>query len=68
MAVSGDGYTMVTTRSGRGQDQDPDEILYVIDSRSDTLLVYWIEDARQQGLQLVDGGSLSALFSRGRGN
>lgn len=67
MGVSDHDFTLVTAKSGRGQDADPDEVLYVLDSRTEALLVYWIEDARQQGVQMVDGGSLVALFQRGRG-
>ena len=68
MAVSDSGFTIVTAPSGRGQEFDPDEVLYVLDSHSESLLVYWVEDARTTGLQVVDGGFLPAMFVRGRGN
>ena len=68
MAVSDHGFTLVTANSGRGDDADPNELLYVLDSRSEMLLVYEIEDARQERIVLRHGGSLQNLFAQGRGN
>lgn len=61
-AVADHGYTLVTGESGRSDA----EVLYVLDSRSETMLVYEIEDARQKQVILRDGGSLRRLFIEGR--
>ncbi len=66
MSASHGDYTILTTNSGRRGDLDPDEILYVIDNRTEVLLVYEIEDARRGQVILRDGGSLRALFHRAR--
>jgi hypothetical protein len=60
-------YTLMTADSGKGGDEEPDEILCVIDSREQILLVYDIENARQGGIQLRDGYALSDLFVQARG-
>ena len=59
-------YSVMTADSGRGGDEDPDEILYVIDSRDQVLLVYDIEDSRRAQIILRDGYSLDNLFMRAR--
>ncbi len=59
-------YTVMTTNSGRGGDEDPDELLYVIDNRDQVLLVYEIEDARRGNVILRDGWSLTNVFARAR--
>ena len=46
-----------------GEDAAPDELLYVIDSRDEILLVYEIEDARKEQIILRGGGSLRNLFT-----
>jgi hypothetical protein len=66
MAAQRGSYTLVTTNSGHGGENDPDELLYVIDSREQTLMVYEIEDARRQSITLRDGGSIDSLFTRAR--
>ncbi|MCH8006909.1 MAG: hypothetical protein IH888_11885 [Planctomycetes bacterium] len=66
MSASHGDYTILTTDSGRGGDLDPDELLYVIDNRTEVLLVYEIEDARRGQVILRDGWSLRALFHRAR--
>jgi hypothetical protein len=66
MAVAEGGYTLLTTDSGRGEDAAPNELLYVLDSREEVILVYEIEDARQKQVFLRDGGSLRNLFITGR--
>lgn len=63
MAMAADDIVMLTTDSGRGGDTNPDEILYVIDSRAEVLLVYEVEDARKGQIILRDGGRLERLFS-----
>jgi len=60
-------YTLMTADSGKGGDVEPDEILCVIDSRDQVLLVYEIENARQGGLVLRERQSLEELFIRARG-
>jgi hypothetical protein len=56
------GYTLMTTDSGLGGDMDPNQLLYVIDSRAQAVMVYEIEDARKKQIILRDGRSLDALF------
>jgi hypothetical protein len=65
-AAQGNGFSVVTANSGRGADADPYELVYVIDSRADVLLVYEVSDARQGGVGLLGGGSLENLFRRAR--
>ncbi len=55
-------FTIVTANGGTGGDADPDELLYVLNSRYEVLMVYEVEDARQQRITLRDGGSLRNLF------
>ena len=57
-------YSLVTSRSGVGPDQNPYELLYVIDSHAEVLLVYDVQNI-QQGIFLRDGGSLTNLFRSG---
>lgn len=66
MATDRGSYTLLTCNSGRGGETDPDELLYVIDSREQVLLVYEIEDARKKQFILRDGGSLDTMFQRAR--
>lgn len=65
-AVEAGGYTLLTTDSGRGEDSAPNELLYILDSREEVVLIYEIEDARQKQILLRDGGSLRNLFIAGR--
>jgi len=62
MATGKDPYSLLTVDSGRGGDTNPDELLYVINSREGVMLVYEIEDARQRNIILRDGGQLENLF------
>jgi hypothetical protein len=66
MATNRGDYSLLTTDSGLGGDVQPNELLYVIDSRAEVLLVYEIEDARSGRVVLRDGGSLSGLFRAAR--
>ena len=66
MATTRGSYTVMTTSSGRGPDEKPYELLYIIDSRDQILLVYEMEDARQSAMFLRDGASLEYLFSVAR--
>ena len=59
-------YTLMTADSGKGGDAEPDEVLLVIDSREQMLLVYECEDARRGGVVLRDGYSLIDLFVKAR--
>ena len=44
----------------------PDELLYVIDSRDQILLVYQVEDAREKRVVLRGGGNLQNLLHAAR--
>jgi hypothetical protein len=66
MVADRGSYTLMTADSGRGGDEDPDEILYVIDSREQTLLVYEVEDARKRQISFRQGEPLDLLFQRAR--
>ena len=60
-------YTLLTASNGKGgQPGEPDEILCVLDSREQMLLVYEIEDVRRGGMMLRDGYMLSDLFIKAR--
>lgn len=59
-------YTLMTADSGKGGDSEPDEILLVIDSREQVLLVYETEDARRGGIVMRDGYLLNDLFVKAR--
>lgn len=58
MSSTSGAYTMVTTDGGN------DEVLLVVDSSQEMLMVY--RSDRNQGLQLLDREELSGLFSRAR--
>ena len=66
MVADRGSYTLMTADSGRGGDEDPNEILYVIDSREQTLLVYEVEDARKRQVTFREGQPLDQLFQRAR--
>ncbi len=59
-------YTLMTTSSGRGGGTEPNQLLYVMDSRDQVFLVYEIENVQQQRIHRRDGGSLAALFQNAR--
>ncbi len=59
-------YTILTARSGRGRDEEPDEILFVIDNRDGVLMVYEMPDARRGKIFARDGGRLENLFQSAR--
>lgn len=59
-------YTLLTASGGRGGDIEPDELLYVIDSREQILIVYEIEDARRRIMVPRAGHSLDEMFLRAR--
>ena len=63
MTAQSAGFTLVTANAGRGVEGGiPYELLYVLDDRSETLLVYEIENARNNRIILRDGGPLANLF------
>lgn len=55
-------YTLMTTKSGR----EDNTVLYVMDGRTQTLLVYEVEDVQRGLVFLRDGGSLDMLFQAAR--
>lgn len=65
--VAGQGdYVLLTARSGRGDETEPDEVLFVIDNRDQVLLVYEVEDAQRGVIAARQGGSLVNLFRNAR--
>jgi hypothetical protein len=71
MATSTDeGFALVTSSSGNGPTENPYELLYVIDSNDESLLIYSIPNANNPAaskLVLLDGAYLPRLFAAGRG-
>ena len=63
---SAGAYTMLAADRGTGGDVEPDEVIYVIDSRDQVLLVYDIENVADRRIVLRDGGPLDALFRNAR--
>ena len=66
MVADRGSYTLLTASSGRGGEAEPDELLFVIDSREQILLVYEVEDARKRQIHLRDPQNLDLLFQRAR--
>lgn len=64
MSSSRSNFTILTADSGRGDNADPDEVLWVADSRGAWLLVYEIE---QRSLQLRASQSIVGLFRAASG-
>lgn len=58
-------YSALTVNAGLGGGEQPYELLYVLDSRDEVLLVYDMDDARK-GLVLRTGGSLANVFQAAR--
>lgn len=68
MATMGSGgFTLLTAANGQGSDTSRVELLYVLDNRSEMLLVYGIENQTERRMVLLGGGSLPALFRAARG-
>lgn len=65
-AMMGDGFAVVAGRSGRGDDADPTEVVWVLDSRSEALMVYEIADARRGDIIFRGGSDLRVLFQSAR--
>lgn len=66
MGASSEGFTVLTVDSGRGTREDPMEMIYVIDSRSEIMMIYEIEDARRNEFILRMGIDLAKLFHTAR--
>jgi len=66
MGVENGDFTLVTSNSGRGENAAPYELLYVLDSRDEVLLVYEIEDAHQRQIVLRGGADLPVWFRNAR--
>lgn len=66
-ANTGDGFSIVTATSGLGKETRPQELLYVVDNRTEVLYVYEIDDVSQRKVVLRGGGFLPNLFRSGRG-
>jgi hypothetical protein len=62
MTSTRSSYSIMSANGGRGDDADPDEVLYVIDNRSEVLLVYEVADVRTGAVVPRDGGALPPLF------
>ncbi|MEY5033176.1 MAG: hypothetical protein RL354_2207 [Planctomycetota bacterium] len=61
------GFTAITASTGTGPDNSPVEVLYVIDNRGESLLVYGVETQLDRRMVLLGGASLPVLFRVGRG-
>lgn len=61
------GFTVLTAANGQGSDTSRVELLYVLDNRTETLLVYGVENQTDRRMVLLGGGSLPALFRAARG-
>jgi len=66
IAADRGSYTLLTARSGRGPETEPYELLYVIDSREQVLLVYEVEDTRKRQIVFREGYNLDDQFQRAR--
>lgn len=68
MATMGaNGFTLLTAANGQGSDTSRVELLYVLDNRSEMLLVYGVENQVERRMVLLGGASLPALFRAARG-
>lgn len=66
-ASASGSFSIVTASTGVGKETRPNELLYVIDNRTEILYVYEIDDAAQRKILIRGGGPLPALFRSGRG-
>lgn len=66
MVADRGSYTLLTGSSGRGGETQPDDVLYVIDSREQFLLVYEIDDYRKKQIPMRVGYELEGLFQRAK--
>ncbi|MBI1303880.1 MAG: hypothetical protein GC172_08845 [Phycisphaera sp.] len=62
------GMTAITASVGQGPDEQPFEVLYIIDNRTETLFVYGVDSGgTTPRLSLRGGASIPALFRAARG-
>ena len=61
------GMTAITSSNGQGPDEQPFEVLYIIDNRTETLFVYGVDGGVTPRLSLRGGASIPALFRAARG-
>lgn len=66
MSTTRGDYVLLTANAGTGGDEAPDEVLYVIDNRTQVILAYEVEDATKKRVELRDGGLLDNLFRQAR--
>ncbi len=61
---NGQHMRLLSADNGRGADAQPDEVVYLIDNRTETLLLYELEGGK---IVLRDGVSLPTAFQRAAG-
>ena len=67
MNTGDNGVTVLTASTGQGPDEAPYEALFVLDNRTEMILVYGIESPTDRRLVLRSAASLPALFRAARG-
>ncbi|MDA1007645.1 MAG: hypothetical protein O2800_01385 [Planctomycetota bacterium] len=60
--------SMVTLTNGQGGIENPYETLYIIDSRSEMLFIYYVENISYKRLDFRQAVSLQQLFRQARGS
>ena len=60
---SAGGYTLLTARSGKGTETDPFDLLYILDDRSDMLLVYEIDNIQSNRINLRYAQNVAEWFA-----
>jgi len=61
------GFSAATVRSGSGPDTRTNDLLYILDSRGETLFIYYIENVAERRVLLRQVLSLPQLFRQARG-
>ena len=64
-----EGFSMVTTSSGQGPQNERYDVLYIIDSAEESLFIYYIDNANSPAtsrLDLKNGAFLPNLFNAAR--
>ena len=59
-------YTVISTSGGRGDKSAPNQIIYVLDSRDQVLMVYEVEDIQQRVVSFRYGANLPVWFNNAR--
>jgi len=67
IATGDNGVTVLTASTGQGPDEAPYEALFVLDNRTEMILVYGIESPTDRRLVLRSAASLPSLFRAARG-